>query len=627
MKKFPILLVVFFSIFMLQCTSDKRPRVLERPVYGLQNSQTLEINKVELTDSSTILYIDAYFPAGNWIRIDSGTYIQADGEKYPIRGSENVVLQEYHWMPESGEDHFALIFPALPKGTKSIDFIESDCDDCFKIWDVDLTGKAKKYTPLLPSDILYFKPDKSVKLPDPKFAIEQTNVKIYLRGMKEGFVPKIALFINDIASQENVSQTPVQTGEGEYLFRFDQYSSVNAILVINNNMMQMLIEPGETAEVYFDVAAFSRYNSRYHPQPDMIYAGFRGKFANINNELFRVDEDAYDFSLLENEADILEIDPADFADYILKNYTEKLNDFSQHDWPEDYKQFITTQLKVNVLDCILSKAHRYERAYRTKNNISSRDAIDYDIPQVSDEDLKKLSTLNLNDPSAIYHNTFLLIAYYLARSYSLDQINKMTGTTSGFLQDIYKTSQAFDALNLKNSQEEARVSLESVSNPFFVKLFDYVADKNKREYEAVLSKGGFEIRQIPDVKTDKIIDAIIDQYKGKLVFIDYWATWCGPCLNAMNVIKSIKPEMKDLGVVSVYISNSSSPKNKWMLMLPEIGGIHYYLDDEQWKAVSEKYNIRGIPTYMLFDKNGKKVYEATGYPGNDKVLEEIKKVL
>ena len=43
-------------------------------------------------------------------------------------------------MPASGEASFTLAFEPLPRGTRSFDFIESDCDDCFKLYGIDLTG-------------------------------------------------------------------------------------------------------------------------------------------------------------------------------------------------------------------------------------------------------------------------------------------------------------------------------------------------------------------------------------------------------------------------------------------------------------------------------------------------------
>jgi thioredoxin-related protein len=63
-----------------------------------------------------------------------------------------------------------------------------------------------------------------------------------------------------------------------------------------------------------------------------------------------------------------------------------------------------------------------------------------------------------------------------------------------------------------------------------------------------------------------------------------------------------------------------------MKMLPDTGGLNYYLTNEQWEIIREKCKIGGIPTYMFFDKTGKKVFETTGYPGNDNILKELAKV-
>src|SRR5690606_40707406 len=62
-------------------------------------------------------------------------------------------LGEHFFMPESGQTSFKLFFPPLdPKITK-IDFIESDCDDCFKIWGIQLVPSKK--------GIVTYKPEKA----------------------------------------------------------------------------------------------------------------------------------------------------------------------------------------------------------------------------------------------------------------------------------------------------------------------------------------------------------------------------------------------------------------------------------------------------------------------------------
>lgn len=130
----------------------------------------------------------------------------------------------------------------------------------------------------------------------------------------------------------------------------------------------------------------------------------------------------------------------------------------------------------------------------------------------------------------------------------------------------------------------------------------------------------------PTATTGKeILAEIASEFKGRPAFIDFWATWCGPCMRAMTSIDPIKEEYyKD--VAFVYITGETSPEEDFNNAIPKIKGYHYRLSGDQYKALLGEYGIRGIPSYMLLDEDGKQVYdniETGGYPGDEVVRAQL----
>lgn len=142
MKKSLVLLLLSSLVSGLYA---RQPRTVVEPPFAFRNSGTLEIERIELAPESTTVYIQAYFRPHNWIRISSETYIRAgaEGEKLTVRSADGMPLDTEFYMPETGRHDFSLSFPPVDPKTAKIDLIESDCPDCFKIYDIDLTGKKR----------------------------------------------------------------------------------------------------------------------------------------------------------------------------------------------------------------------------------------------------------------------------------------------------------------------------------------------------------------------------------------------------------------------------------------------------------------------------------------------------
>ena len=152
-----------------------------------------------------------------------------------------------------------------------------------------------------------------------------------------------------------------------------------------------------------------------------------------------------------------------------------------------------------------------------------------------------------------------------------------------------------------------------------------------REVQAELKQESAESegvrRDLPEGEPQQWLSKIVAEHKGHTVFIDFWATWCGPCRRGMQEMESVKSELKAQGVDFVYITDTSSDTNEWMKYIAKHAGDHYIVPKDKMSAMQIPDYDNAIPHYLIYNREGKFAKAIIGWDSVEVMMQEIKKVL
>ena len=144
-----------------------------------------------------------------------------------------------------------------------------------------------------------------------------------------------------------------------------------------------------------------------------------------------------------------------------------------------------------------------------------------------------------------------------------------------------------------------------------------------------LASSGMEGQPAPDfaLKSASGENLRLSEYRGDVVMINFWATWCGPCRQEMPLLDELYTRYQRVGfnLLGVNIDDDSAGA---LRMVEELGVNFPVLFDSR-KEVSKLYEVEAMPTTVLLDREGRVRHVHHGYkPGyEEKYLAEIRSLL
>lgn len=278
----------------------------------------------------------------------------------------------------------------------------------------------------------------------------------------------------------------------------------------------------------------------------------------------------------------------DFAEKLarksLETYYDKINNLGKYEDKSDYDQ--TFMYYTDALGMVLYKQKKYQEAFDEQSKLINFDFID-------DSNLERyvLYAEKVKGTDFVKNYIFNLLK---EKSISENLYNK--------LANIYK-SQNISTSEIEKMREENKKIATKKAKQELIKLY---GENLKAKDFALTNLEG---------KTVKLSD-----YRGKIVVLDFWATWCGPCREAMPHMQELVNQYKNqdvefLFVNTLEISKPETTKKEVSKFITEKNYNFNVIFDYE-NEVSTHYKIQGIPCEIVIDKDGYIISRSEGYDSN-----------
>lgn len=432
--------------------------------------------------------------------------------------------------------------------------------------------------------------------------------------------PELTLYSLDQAIKEGISVTFPMNEDGSFRDTLDVKIEEGRYFLKNaKNYLELYLKEGSDIEVHYDATQF----------PQSVKIGGNG--AEISQYLLkkRLNRESLRekkiYSLAENDFKKLNTE-------VQEETIQLLNSFSGI--PDDFKQKETSNLYYDYLlglqDYIIS--HTPTNRWFKEGDFIASDSL-------RNEFRNEFEKLDLNnEQDFLFSKSFGYLIYQNIE----DKVNKLVASDST-LDKNTELLKAFAKIQNKTVRNDMIYRIGTNEDMVFTEnnnwLYEVLIDAYSERYKNLKPLNPIPETVAKGNSSPKFVDfenlaggtTSLDDFKGKYVYIDLWATWCFPCRAEIPFLKKIEEDYHDKNIAFVSISmdrDQEYEKLKKLVVEKNLTGVQLYANGQGYDAdFSKAYGVTYIPRFLLIDPDGNIVDAIAPRPSDKRLRTLLDEVL
>lgn len=596
--------VSFLASICCQARSIQHPSYLLSP--GLSNSK---LERIEIGKKTTAL-IFALNAFEDQITLPGNVYLTAAGDSLPLlsavayrhrcdEDSARQVTKGENFAFQEG-DSLRLVFPCLPHQATTFDYF------CINDWDsgkmLGIRTDGLPYPSLLP-------PAPSLRLTGSLPDWPRRYAPAVVRGRVHGLPRGERYVLSVSANNSNIKDNPfpeITDTCGLFCLKYDLAYPILVNFSVVGYPLNFPLCPGDTITIDYDLnrAANSQYFDAYHPEKKKalhIHGGMTSLLSidSLLNTL-RLENSSFQQDSIEKAH---HQSYAEFRQSVWECHQNRLSRYAALPLSEGEREYLQLASEKAYLD----RCNQY--AFINTLSPNPLDSAQLAAPE---------KQMDFQDP----HAAQLIFPHTLHTAYVTSNTSYETYLAANGLQ-----SSVMGRWLEQLDSATALVARVKAAQPVSAKDINRLST----EYQAAIHE--LQAQLAPQLDSDSLwtpqgepetyLPQIVARHPGKVVFIDFWATWCGPCNLGIKEMEKVKNELENQGVIFVYITNNSSSTDGFMEMKRKHRGEHYILTEDNWKKMKIPGYNNAIPHYLFYGPDGQLKESVVGWPGVEPMKEKI----